>query len=66
MYWYVFLCNGMRYSNASPVSPSVPVDDLLQVFRRLRQPNERSQKQDPTGSVSNNCSIVDIFGNITK
>jgi hypothetical protein len=53
----LFLCT---YSNASPVSLSVPIDVLLQVFRRLRQLNERSQERDPTGSVSSNCSTVDM------
>ena len=46
----LFLCT---YNNASPVSLSVAIEVLLQVFRRIRQLNERSQEHDPTGSVSN-------------
>ena len=43
--------------------PQTLVHYLLQVFRRLRQLNESwtaSQAHNPTGSVSNNCSTIDI------
>lgn len=56
----LFLCT---YNNASAVSLSVAIEVLLQVFNLLRPLNERSHEQDPTGSVSNNCSTVDMFGN---
>jgi len=43
--------------------PQTLLPHLLQVFRRLGQLNESStasQEHDPTGSISNNCSTIDI------
>ena len=61
---FTSVTSGLCLCNVSPISLSVPVDVLLQVFRSLRQLNKRSQEHNPTGSVNNNCSTVDIFGNI--
>jgi len=40
--------------------PQTLLPPLLQVFRHLNDSSTASQKHDPTGSISNNCSIIDI------
>ena len=43
--------------------PQILFAPLLEVFKRLRQLNESStasQEHSPTGSISNNCSTIDM------